>query len=122
MAVRARVGCRYAWIIHVWIIVRRSAVFPRPPPMQAYVYKSLRKDGAYVFLAEREDFERIPEPVRLPLEPFKLVLEVDLTPPRELARGNAAEVRENLALRGFHVQLPPPTSIDPLTQDWGTDA
>lgn len=90
--------------------------------MKAHVYKSLRKDGAYLFLAARDDFERVAASVRGPLEPFQLVLEVDLTPPRELARGNAAEVRDSLALRGFHVQLPPAIDIDPLTSDWGTDA
>lgn len=89
--------------------------------MHAYVYKSLRKDGAYVFLAARDDFERVPDAVRAPLEPMRFVLELELTPQRKLARGNAAEVREGLVRRGFHVQLPPPVTLDPLTADWGTD-
>ena len=90
--------------------------------MHAYIYKSLRKDGAYVFLATRDDFECVPEAVRVALEPFGFVLTVELDGTRQLARGNADEVRTDLAARGFHVQMPPPVSLDPLTEDWGTDA
>ncbi len=89
--------------------------------MQAYVYKSLRKDDTYVFLAARDDFMRLPEPVRAPLGRLRFVMELVLTRDRQLARGDAAVVRENLALRGFHLQLPPASTIDPMTEDWGTD-
>ncbi len=76
--------------------------------MQAYVYKSQRKQDTYVYLAARDDFEPIPEALRLQLGALSWVLEVDLAPERKLARGNAEEVRRNLAERGFHLQLPPP--------------
>lgn len=75
--------------------------------MQTYVYKSLRKDETYVFLAVRDDFERLPEPLRTQLGALQFVLEVALTPERQLARGDTAVVRENLAARGFHIQFPP---------------
>lgn len=75
--------------------------------MQAYVYKSLRKDETYVFLAMRDDFERLPEPLRTQLGALQFVLEVALTPERQLARGDTAVVRENLSARGFHIQFPP---------------
>lgn len=88
--------------------------------MQTYVYKSLRKDDTYVFLAARDDFTRVPEAVRAPLGRLQFVMELALTPERKLARGDAAVVRENLALRGFHLQLPADMA-DPMTEDWGTD-
>ena len=50
------------------------------------------------------------------------MLEVALTPERKLAREDAAVVRENLALRGFHLQFPPASDVDPMSEDWGTDA
>ena len=50
------------------------------------------------------------------------MLEVALTPERKLAREDAAVVRENLVLRGFHLQFPPAADIDPMSEDWGTDA
>lgn len=89
--------------------------------MQAFVYKSLRKDDSYVFLASRDDFTRLPEPIRAQLGTLQFVLEVALTPGRKLARDNAEVVRENLTILGFHVQLPT-TALDPMTEDHGTDA
>jgi uncharacterized protein YcgL (UPF0745 family) len=89
--------------------------------MQAFVYKSLRKEDSYVFLADRDDFARLPEPIRAQLGTLQFVFEVALTPGRQLARGNADGVRENLLALGFHVQLPA-TALDPMTEDHGTDA
>lgn len=76
--------------------------------MHAYVYKSQRKDDTFVYLAARDDFERIPEALRAQLGTLVFVLDVALTPERKLARGNEDAVRENLAMRGFHIQFPPP--------------
>lgn len=75
--------------------------------MQAYVYKSLRKADTYVFLSARDDFARLPDPVRQQLGALQFVLEVELSPERKLARADAAAVRDNLAARGFHLQFPP---------------
>jgi uncharacterized protein YcgL (UPF0745 family) len=90
--------------------------------MHAYVYKSLRKHDTYVFLAARDDFTRLPEPVRAQLGPLQFVLDVVLTPGRRLAYSDADTVRENLVARGFHLQLPPLAAADPMSEDWGTDA
>ena len=90
--------------------------------MQAYVYKSLEKADTYVYLAARDDFMRLPEPLRSRRGKLEFVLDVALTPERKLAREDVIVVRENLALRGFHLQFPPATTIDPMTEDWGTDA
>ena len=88
--------------------------------MHAYVYKSQRKADTYVYLAARDDFARLPEPLRLQLGALAFVLEVALTPERKLAQEDPAVVRANLTTRGFHVQFPP-TQPDPMTEDWGTD-
>lgn len=89
--------------------------------MQAYVYKSQRKADTYLYLAARDDFARLPEAVRVQLGPLTFVLEVALTPERRLAQADPAVVRANLAAQGFHLQFPP-TMLDPMTEDWGTDA
>ena len=75
--------------------------------MQAFVYKSQRKEDTFVYLAARDDFDRIPETLRTPLGPLVFVLEVALTPERKLARENVETVRQNLASQGFHLQFPP---------------
>lgn len=90
--------------------------------MHAYVYKSQRKADTYVYFAVRDDFARLPDPLRDQLGALQFVLDVALTPERRLAREDAATVRENLAVRGFHLQLPPGSSMDPMSADWGTDA
>ncbi|MBP6596018.1 MAG: YcgL domain-containing protein [Arenimonas sp.] len=81
--------------------------------MQAFVYKSLRKDDTYVYLRQRDAFGVIPEAVRAPLGELVFVLEVALTPERRLARVDAAVVRSNLHAHGFHLQFPP-TVLDPM--------
>jgi uncharacterized protein YcgL (UPF0745 family) len=99
--------------------------------MHAYVYKSQRKADTYVYLAARDDFERLPEALRTQLGPLQFVLDVALTAERKLAREDADTVRENLAVRGFHLQFPPTLDVDPSfdgpgmsgkEDDWGTDA
>lgn len=90
--------------------------------MHAYVYKSLRKHDTYVFLAERDGFGRVPAPVLAQLGRLQFVLDVALTPGRRLARADADTVRANLAAHGFHLQMPPLGAIDPMSEDWGTDA
>jgi len=89
--------------------------------MLAFVYKSLKKVDTYVYLASRDAFDCLPEPLRAQLGGLQFVLEVALTPERRLARGDADVVRNNLAARGFHVQFPP-SMADPMSEDWGTDA
>lgn len=89
--------------------------------MQAYVYKSQRKADTYLYLAARDDFACLPEPVSAQLGPLRFVLEVALTPGRKLAQVDPAVVRANLVAQGFHLQFPP-TMLDPMTEDWGTDA
>ena len=89
--------------------------------MHAHVYKSQRKADTYLYLAARDDFACLPESLRAQLGPLQFVLEVELTPQRKLARVDPAVVRANLTGQGFHVQFPP-TMLDPMTEDWGTDA
>lgn len=81
--------------------------------MQAFVYKSLRKQGSYLYLARRDDFASVPEPVLTPLGRLEFVLEFELTAGRRLAQADPAVVRNNLASRGFHLQVPP-TMPDPM--------
>ena len=88
--------------------------------MHACVYKSLKKADTYLYLAKRDDYAGLPQPLRTQLGRLQFVLEVQLTAERKLARENPEVVRANLASRGFHLQFPP-TVEDPMTEDWGTD-
>ncbi len=90
--------------------------------MQVFVYRSSRKEGAYVYLPKQDDFEAIPEAIRARLGRLTFALEFELTPDRRLATQDAAVVLANIAERGFHLQMPPAIDLDPMTEDWGTDA
>jgi uncharacterized protein YcgL (UPF0745 family) len=75
--------------------------------MQCFVYRSARKAETYVYVGARDDFSRLPAPIRAALEPLQFVLELTLGPERKLARVDAAEVRAALGERGWYVQHPP---------------
>ncbi|MEN4903952.1 YcgL domain-containing protein [Luteimonas sp. TWI1437] len=90
--------------------------------MHAYVYKSQRKADTYVYLATRDAFDVLPDSLRAELGALVFVLEVALTSERRLARENPAQVRGNLQSQGFHLQMPPRSVADPLTDDWSGDA
>lgn len=85
--------------------------------MHAFVYKSRRKQDTYVYVAARDDFSSLPDPVRTQLEPFEFVLEVALAPGRRLAREDVDKVRNNLRERGFHLQFPPPPGVSARNRD-----
>ena len=65
--------------------------------MHAYVYKSLKKADTFVYLAARDDFTRLPEPLRSQLGQLQFVLDVALVPERKLAREDVAVDRLLLA-------------------------
>ena len=114
----ARVSLRQGFLHNHRIIPPRRM---RHAQMQAYVYKSLRKADTYVYLAARDGFDSIPEPLRLPLGELAFVLEVALTAERKLARGDTAQVRQNLQAHGFHLQVPPNLAVLPVEFGKRTD-
>jgi uncharacterized protein YcgL (UPF0745 family) len=74
--------------------------------MQCAIYKSPKKQDTYLYLAAKDDFSRIPEPLlKLIGEPIH-VMDLDLYPERKLAQEDAAEVLRNLRERGWHLQMP----------------
>lgn len=87
--------------------------------MRCHVYKCLRRADTYVYLAQRDAFEALPEGLRHNLLPLDFVLELELGPDRRLAREDPAVVRANLQQCGFHLQLPPPVPDHGLKADRG---
>ncbi|MCX7557121.1 YcgL domain-containing protein [Xanthomonadaceae bacterium JHOS43] len=75
--------------------------------MRCHVYKSRTRPDTYIYLAEKDDFDALPDALRQRLGMLEPVLEFDLTPERRLARSDAATVIAALQAQGFHLQLPP---------------
>ncbi|MDG2525330.1 YcgL domain-containing protein [Stenotrophomonas sp. HITSZ_GD] len=74
--------------------------------MQAYVYKSQRKQDTYVYLAVRDAFDALPAALLAQLGALSFVIEVSLDAQRKLAQADVAQVREALGGRGFYLQMP----------------
>lgn len=76
--------------------------------MRCFVYRSVRREGTYVYLRERDAFALLPPDLAARLGALTLVLELDLAPGRRLAREQPEVVQRNLLAQGFHLQFPPP--------------
>ncbi|MBX3691166.1 YcgL domain-containing protein [Dokdonella sp.] len=76
--------------------------------MQCFVYKSRRKAETYLFLREEGSFGVLPAELVERLGELVFVIEIELSPQRQLAREDVGTVMANLAARGWHLQLPPP--------------
>ncbi|PIE83526.1 MAG: hypothetical protein CSA09_01350 [Candidatus Contendobacter odensis] len=74
--------------------------------MQCTVYKSTKKQDAYIYIAIKDDFSCVPESLlKLFGEPVH-VMDLDLQPERKLAQEKTAEVLQNLGEQGWHLQMP----------------
>ncbi|MCB1787143.1 MAG: YcgL domain-containing protein [Chromatiaceae bacterium] len=75
--------------------------------LPCWVYRSPRKQEMYLYLAEENGFDRVPSAL---LERFGdpiLVIELELSAKRRLAREDVDQVMHNLRDQGFHLQMPP---------------
>jgi uncharacterized protein YcgL (UPF0745 family) len=79
--------------------------------MNAYIYKSTKKEELYLYIIRKDDFSDVPQALydSMGKEPV-FVMELELTPERKLARENVDTVIKSLANKGFHLQIPPPIS------------
>ncbi len=76
--------------------------------MLSAVYKSLKMEGAYLFVEKRNDFSRVPE---LLMEKFGqpvLAMMLPLDTSKKLAMADINKVKQELSEKGFYLQLPPP--------------
>ncbi len=74
--------------------------------MQCFVYRSSVKEGLYIYLANQDALNDLPEAVRRQLGTPELALTFDLHPARKLGSEDPAEVMNNLNEQGFHLQMP----------------
>lgn len=75
--------------------------------MHCAIFKSLKKDGLYLYLRNREMLETLPDALLKSIGNTELVMELELTPQRTLARADVNEVIKHLEEKGFYIQMPP---------------
>jgi uncharacterized protein len=94
----------------MWQAKHYNLPLTSPPPgfaMHCFVYASQRKPNTYLWLAQRDGFDVLPEPLVLMLGELNYALEVELTPLRRLPIEDAEQVLLNIGQQGWHLQLPP---------------
>ena len=79
------------------------------------VFKSLKKLDTYLYVDKSQNFEELPSALRDSFGQYELVLEMELSPERKLARADANQVLSDIALKGFYLQLPP--TIEELSNE-----
>ncbi len=76
--------------------------------VECHVYRSKYKTGMYIYLTEKDDFEKIPEELRRRVGRLEFSFSFTLTESRKLMRYDTLEVIKQLQDSGFFLQMPPP--------------
>jgi len=70
------------------------------------IYKSPKKSGAYLYLADKDDFAAVPNVLLTMLGDLSYLMELELRPERKLAQEDVREVIRSLQEQGWFLQLP----------------
>lgn len=76
--------------------------------MLCAIYKSSKKEGAYLYLRGREQFSPVPDELKRLLGKLSLALIVDLSKQQSLSNADIHIVKKDLISKGYFLQLPPP--------------
>ncbi len=71
------------------------------------IYRSKHRPGLYLYLAEADKFDVVPQEIMQSLGILEKSMELDLHEGRTLALSDVKSVMQNLKEHGFHIQLPP---------------
>lgn len=82
--------------------------------MKVFVYRSLKKNGYYLYMAEKDNFEKLPQALKDALGKLEFSLDFDLHENRKLATENPQTVIANLQSSGYHLQITDPMRAHPL--------
>ncbi len=80
--------------------------------MTCYVYRCSAKPDMYIYIEEKDNFDRVPGKLLQSLGRRDFAMELELTAERKLAREDPQKVMTNLRDQGFHLQMPSDESID----------
>lgn len=72
-----------------------------------WVYRSSKKDEMYLYVAKENDFEGVPAALMSLFGTPFLVMGLELSPNRPLAREPVEKVIGNLKEQGYYLQMPP---------------
>lgn len=79
--------------------------------INCWIYKSSRKEEMYLYLADENGLDEIPEALKQSFGETVFVMELELSAQRQLARADIEAVIQSLKEEGFYLQMPP--KLDP---------
>ncbi|CAM3632024.1 YcgL domain-containing protein [Parendozoicomonas haliclonae] len=80
--------------------------------MVVSVYKTKRKEGLYLYINKLKGLDSIPEQLRTLMGQPQHVVDFLLTPERNLAEADSAEVLSKINETGYYLQMPPAEQKD----------
>ena len=72
-----------------------------------WIYKGTKKDQTYLYVAQENAFDAVPDALLSAMGELALVLSLELHEQRTLARADVRQVRKELQSKGYYLQLPP---------------
>ncbi|OLQ92912.1 hypothetical protein BIY21_11685 [Vibrio ponticus] len=75
--------------------------------MLCAIYKSAKKEGAYLYVPKKDDFSQVPDQLMQMFGKPTMVMMVNLAG-RTLAQVDIEKVKQSINEQGFFLQLPPP--------------
>jgi len=75
--------------------------------MHCSIYKGRRTPDTYLFVPVKDDFTAVPAALLQTMGPLEHVMDLVLTPQRQLARAESVTIMRRLLLQGCYVQMPP---------------
>ncbi len=75
--------------------------------MLCSIYKSTKKEGAYLYISKKDDFSQVPDKLMEMFGKPVFVMVIKLEG-RTLAQVDVEKVKASLDEEGFFLQLPPP--------------
>ncbi|MDO4698533.1 MAG: YcgL domain-containing protein [Pasteurellaceae bacterium] len=76
--------------------------------MLCAIYKSPRKEGMYLYVEKREQFDVVPEELRQMFGKPELVMLFNLAGDKPLKRVDNQDVLQKIQTQGYYLQMPPP--------------
>jgi uncharacterized protein YcgL (UPF0745 family) len=70
------------------------------------IYKSLKKQDTYLYVARKDDFTQVPKALLQMFGGPIHVMDLELNADRKLAQEDVMEVMRSLGEKGWHLQMP----------------
>ena len=84
--------------------------------MKCAVVRSSLKDYTYIYLLAGHEYDDLPAALKKVFGEPEFVMNLELTPERKLAYEDVNQVMQNLAEKGYHLQMPPQEDLTGLLQ------